>query len=414
MMEKRALNGVRVLEMGQYIAGPVAGKMMADMGAEVVKLEMPPIGDYTRGYGGETGPAGFTPGFTYWNRGKQSVCIDIKKPQAAEVARELVRHFDVLLENFTPGVLAKYGFDYETLKRINPRLIMCSVSAFGQNGPMAKLPGTDAVAQAMSGMTHLTGNPGGSPVYTGAYIADNNGGVNALAAILAALYYREKTGAGQYIDLALFECLFHIHDIPLINHLFTGANPGPCGAHRDEATPCGIFKARDGFMIVVVLAHQWGEFCKVMGRPELINDPRYATQEARNRRKYETVGLVEEWLQTFPTRDIPVRLLQENHLIGVPVLDLPGVINHPQMKARDTMQRISVPGFGDVPLPKAPFHFSETPVEIQPELSLLGQDNERVLGKYLGYSPQKLAELTGSGLLFESPMLSERRKRGAT
>jgi crotonobetainyl-CoA:carnitine CoA-transferase CaiB-like acyl-CoA transferase len=410
-MEKRALSGVRVLEMGQYIAGPVAGKMMADMGAEVVKLEMPPIGDYTRGYGGETGPAGFTPGFTYWNRGKQSVCIDIKKPEGAGIARDLVRHFDVLLENFTPGVLAKYGFDYDNLKKVNPRLIMCSVSAFGQTGPMAKLPGTDAVAQALSGMTYLTGNPGGSPVYTGAYIADNNGGVNALAAILAALYYREKTGEGQYIDLALFECLFHIHDIPLINHLFTGVNPGPCGAHRDEATPCGIFKARDGYMIVVVLAHQWPGFCKLMGKPELIEDPRYATQAARNQRKYETVAIVEEWLQTFPTRDIPVRLLQENHLIGVPVLDLPGVINHPQMQARNAFQHVKVPGFGDVPLPKAPFHFSQTPTEIPPELSMLGQDNERVLSKYLGYSAQRVATLTGSGLLAEAPQLAERRKR---
>ncbi len=412
-MEKRALNGVRVLEMGQYIAGPVTGKMMADMGAEVVKLEMPPIGDYTRGYGGETGPAGFTPGFTYWNRGKQSVCIDIKKPQGAEIARELVRHFDVLLENFTPGVLAKYGFDYETLSRVNPRLIMCSISAFGQTGPMAHLPGTDAVAQALSGMTYLTGNPGGSPVYTGAYIADNNGGVNGLAAILAALYYREKTGVGQYIDLALFECLFHIHDIPLINHLFTGVNPGPCGAHRDEATPCGIFKASDGYMIVVVLAHQWEGFCRLMGKPELITDPRYATQEARNQRKYETVAIVEEWLQSFPTRDIPVRMLQENHLIGVPVLDLPGVINHPQMKARNALQTVNVPGFGDVPLPKAPFHFSETPTAIQPELSMLGQDNQRVLGKYLGYAPQRVQELTNSGVLGEAALLRQRRNSPA-
>jgi crotonobetainyl-CoA:carnitine CoA-transferase CaiB-like acyl-CoA transferase len=227
------------------------------------------------------------------------------------------------------------------------------------------------------------------------------------------LYYREKTGAGQYIDLALFECLFHIHDIPLINHLFTGVNPGPCGAHRDEATPCGIFKARDGYMIVVVLAHQWPGFCKLMGRPELITDPRYATQEARNQRKYETVALVEEWLATFPTRDIPVRLLQENHLIGVPVLDLPGVINHPQMKARDAFQTVDVPGFGQIPLPKAPFHFSETPTGIPPELSMLGQDNERVLGKYLGYSAQHVAELTSNGLLGEAPALAQRRQ-GAT
>ena len=180
----------------------------------------------------------------------------------------------------------------------------------------------------------------------GSYIADNNGGVNAVAAINAALYYREKTGVGQYIDLALFERLFHIHDIPLINHLFTGVNPGPCGPHRDEATPCGIFKASDGFAIVVVLAHQWEGFCKLIGKPGMITDPRYATQAARNQNKLETVGIIEQWLQTFPTRDEPIKLLQDNHFISAPVLDLPGVINHPQTRARKIMQPIEVPGFG--------------------------------------------------------------------
>jgi crotonobetainyl-CoA:carnitine CoA-transferase CaiB-like acyl-CoA transferase len=278
---------------------------------------------------------------------------------------------------------------------------------------MAHLPGTDAVAQALSGMTHLTGNPGGSPVYTGAYIADNNGGVNAVAAISSALYYREKSGEGQYIDLALFECLFHIHDIPLINHLFTGVNPGPSGPHRDEATPCGIFRGPDGYMIVVALAHQWAGFCKLMGKPELATDPRYATQEARNERKLETVAIIEEWLQTFPSRDVPIRLLQENHFISAPVLDLPGVINNPQTRAREALQTVNVPGFGDVPLPKAPFHFSETPVSITPGLSLLGQDNTQVLGKYLGYTAEQVAELTAKGLLGEDQKLSAARKRDA-
>ncbi|MGO9058752.1 MAG: CaiB/BaiF CoA transferase family protein [Candidatus Binataceae bacterium] len=411
-MEKRALSGVRVLEMGQYIAGPVAGKMLSDLGAEVVKLEMPPVGDFVRGYTGDVGPAGFSSGYCYWNRGKQSVCIDIKKPEAAKIALDLIRHFDVFIENFTPGVVAKYGFSWEQLKQVNPRLIMCSLSAFGQDGPMARLPGTDAVAQALSGMTHLTGNPGGSPVYTGAYIADNNGGVNAVAAINAALYYREKTGVGQYIDLALFECLFHIHDIPLINHLFTGVNPGPCGPHRDEATPCGIFKASDGFAIVVVLSHQWEGFCKLIGKPEMITDPRYATQDARNKNKLQTVAIIEEWLQTFTTRDEPIKLLQQNHFISAPVLDLPGVINHPQMQARKIMQPMEVPGFGQMTLPKAPFHYSETPVEITPQFSLLGQDNESVLGKYLGYSAQQVAELTTGGMLGEDKLLSARRKSG--
>jgi crotonobetainyl-CoA:carnitine CoA-transferase CaiB-like acyl-CoA transferase len=159
----------------------------------------------------------------------------------------------------------------------------------------------------------------------------------------------------------------------LANHLFTGVNPGPCGAHRDEATPCGIFRARDGFMIVVALAHQWAGMCKLMGKPELATNPRYATQEARNQNKLETVGIIEEWLQTFPTRDEPIRLLQQNHFISAPVLDLPGVLNHPQMKARKTMQTVNVPGFGDIPLPKAPFHFSKRRCQSRRNLACWGR-----------------------------------------
>ena len=202
--------------------------------------------------------------------------------------------------------------------------------------------------------------------------------------------------------------------IPLINHLFTGVNPGPCGPHRDEATPCGIFKATGGFAIVVVLAHQWEGFCKLIGKPEMITNPRYATQDARNKNKLETVAIIEEWLQTFPNRDEPIKLLQEHHFISAPVLDLPGVINHPQMQARGIMQPMNVPGFGKMALPKAPFHYSETPVEITDQFSLLGEDNETVLGKYLDYAPQRVAELTLAGLLGEDRLLRERRKSRAS
>lgn len=408
-LEKHALAGVRVLEFSQYIAGPVAGRMMGDMGAEVVKLEMPPIGDYARGY---TAGMPVSPGYAYWNRGKQSICINVKRPEGAAIAHDLVRHFDVLIENYAPGVLSKYGFGYERLKQINPRLIMCSLSAMGQSGPLSTVPGTDAVAQAMSGMAHLTGNPGGAPVYTGAYLADATGGVNGLAAVLAALYYREKTGVGQYIDLALFECLFHLHDSPLANHLFSGGkiNPGPCGTHRDDCAPCGSFKARDGYAIVVAMAHQWTSLCKIMGKPELENDPRFATADIRIANKLELAAVIEEWLQSFPTRDIPIKLLQENHLVSAPVLDIAGVLNHPQFKARDTLQNVDIPDIGAVPLPKAPFHFSETPVKITGGVSLLGEDNQAVLGKYLGYAPEKVAALTEAGLLGGDQRLSERRR----
>ncbi len=410
--QKQALSGVRVLEISQYIAGPLLGRMMADMGAEVVKLELAPIGDLTRATetAGGTGARadGHAPAYVYWNRGKRSIGIDVKRGEAAVIARELVRHFDVVIENYTPGVLSKYGFSYDALREVNPRLIMCSISAYGQTGPLAHLPGNDTVAQAMSGMFHLTGNPGGSPVYTGAYIADANGGINGLAAVLAALYYREKTGVGQYIDLGLIECLFHLHDVPLVAYLFShgAVNMTRCGPHRDDYAPCGIFKARDGYLILTVLFHQWEPFTELIGKPELAKDPRFVDIAARCRHKLELAAIIEEWLQSRSSRDDAVKFLQDRHFLCAPVLNLDEVINHPQFKSRETLQALDVPGFGQVPLPKVPFHFSETPVELPTHLALLGQDNEEVLGKYLGYAKEEVEELTKRGLLVRDPRLA--------
>ena len=409
---KQALGGVRVLEISQYIAGPLLGRMMADMGAEVVKLELAPVGDLTRATENAGGTGARTeahaPGYVYWNRGKRSIGLDVKRAEAAAIARELVRHFDVVIENYTPGVLAKYGFSYESLREVNPRLIMCSISAYGQTGPMANLPGNDTVAQAMSGMFHLTGNPEGSPVYTGAYIADANGGINGLAAVLAALYYREKTGFGQYIDLGLIECLFHLHDVPLVAYLFSNGavNMTRCGPHRDDYAPCGIFKAGDGYLVLTVLFQQWERFTQLIGRPELAKDPRFIDVAARCRHKQELAAVIEEWLQSRPSRDEAVKFLQDHHFLCAPVLNLHEVINHPQFKSRETLQSLEVPGFGQVPLPIAPYHFSETPIEIPGHLALLGQDNEEVLGKYLGYRKEEIEDLTKRGLLVRDPRLA--------
>jgi CoA:oxalate CoA-transferase len=410
--QKQALGGVRVLEISQYIAGPLLGRMMADMGAEVVKLELAPVGDLTRATenAGGTGTRNeaHAPGYVYWNRGKRSVGLDIKRPEAATLARELVRHFDVLIENYTPGVLSKYGLGYESLREVHPRLIMCSISAYGQTGPMANLPGNDTVAQAMAGMFHLTGNPNGSPVYTGAFIADANGGINGLAAVLAALYYREKTGTGQYIDLGLIDCLFNLHDVPLVAYLFSNGtvNMTRCGPHRDDYAPCGIFKARDGYLVLTVLFHQWEVFTQLIGRPELAKDQRFINVAMRCRHKLELAAIIEEWLQSYPSRDEAVKFLQDHHFLCAPVLDLHEVLNHPQFKSRENLQPLDVPGFGQVPLPRTPYHFSETPINMPTHIALLGQDNEEVLQKYLGYGKGEIEALTQRGLLVKDPRLA--------
>ena len=229
--------GVRVLEIGQYIAAPVAARMMSDLGAEVLKIELPPYGDMMRVVAAPGAPQGTA--YISENRGKKSLCIDLKRPEGGTVLRDLVKHSDVLIENFTPGVLAKYGVTYENLKPLNPRLIMCSISGFGQTGPLANKPGNDLIAQAASGFLNLVGEPDGSPVYPATNLSDNGAGVHAMAAIASALYFRERTGRGQYIDLSLVECMGHYNSLGVVLHGLTGgkAKQTRAGSHSPGAVP---------------------------------------------------------------------------------------------------------------------------------------------------------------------------------
>jgi crotonobetainyl-CoA:carnitine CoA-transferase CaiB-like acyl-CoA transferase len=406
------LSGVRVLDFGHYIAAPILTRMMSDLGAEIIKIELAPRGDLSRVY--PYIKAGQSGGFIQHNRGKQSVCVDLKKPEAVEIVKGLVPQVDVVIENFSPGTLAKYGFGYDELKKLNPQLIMCSISGFGQDGPYAHRPGNDTVAQAMSGLMHLTGDPQGSPTYVGIYIADENAGVHGLAAVCAALYYREKTGVGQHIDLSLVESLFHLHDTAIQFYVLSGGelNPTRFGAHHYAIAPCGVFKARDGYVVIAVLVHQWDIFTQAIGKPELTHDPRFATPDARVEHRFELVKILEAWLQAFPTRDEPLAILEKVRILSAPVLDIAQIISHPQIKARGAMQEVPHPGIGPVALPKSPFRFSETTVEIRSRAPLLGEHNERVLSQYLGLSADRIAALTQSGVLVQEPLVKELRQRG--
>ena len=406
----QALAGVRVLELTNYIAGPVAGRVMADLGAEVVKLEMPPWGDYSRG----PAPASlaeprYNPLYAFYNRGKQSICVDFKRPAGVALIKDLVKHFDVFVENLTPGLLAKYGLGYDDLSAVNPRLIMCSVSGFGQTGPLSKLPATDAIAQSMSGVAALTGDVSGMPVFSGVYIADGNAGMNAFGAVAAALFYREKTGVGQYIDLALSECIFHLHDNSLAEFLFSKGKvrPRAFGSHRNGPSPHGFYKTEDGYLIMVVLDHYWEQFTKAMGRPDLKDDPRFAALGARSHNRYILAEIVNEWIQkNFKTRNEAIKFLRDSGLIAAPVLTVAEAVEHPQLKERGVMETVEVGEFGAVPLPKVPWHMSKTPPKIPPKVAMLGEGNREVLAKYLGYSADQVSELLNDGVLVQDPAVA--------
>jgi CoA:oxalate CoA-transferase len=407
--EQQALAGVRVLELTNYIAGPVVGRMMADMGAEVVKLEMPPRGDYSRG---PMPPADarqrYNPTHAFYNRGKQSLCIDLKRPQGAALVRDLVRHFDVFIENLTPGLVRKYGLGWPDLSAVNPRLIMCSVSAFGQTGPLAAFPGTDAIAQAMSGITSLIADASGAPIFTGVFMADGNAGVSAYGAVVTALFFREKSGVGQYIDLSLSESIFHLHDNSLSSWLFSkGAEvPGPFGSHRNGDSPHGFYKTTDGYLILVVLNHRWEHLTDIIGMPQLREDPRFLTMPDRSANRYILAEIVQEWIdKKFKTREEAIKFFRDNGIIAAPVLTVAEAVNHPQFKERATMETIEVPNFGPVALTKAPFQMSRTPPRIPPKVAMLGEDNNEILGKYLGYGADTIAALLKTGVLAQDPTL---------
>jgi CoA:oxalate CoA-transferase len=395
-------SSLRILDLTQYVAGPLACKLMSDLGAEVIKLELAPRGDMMRYYGP---PEGQCTVFLDENRGKRGVGFDLKRPEGADLMRDLVRGADVLVENWTPGVLAKYGVSYEALHPLNPRLIMCSLSGFGQTGPNASKQGNDLIALAASGLLNMVGYADGSPLYPGGgTLADSIGGVHIFAAVSAALYHRERTGRGQYIDLALTDTLIHLTSSLITTRSFLGPSYHPMrtGAHLVSLTPCGIFKARDGYIALTVLIHQFDTFATLMGRPELATDPRFHTSDRRNANRLELIRIVEEWLQSFPTRDEPIALIQKAHILCTAVLDTEGVMNDPQNLARNTLQEIEQPGVGTLKLPKAPFRFSDSVVEVNGPAPSLGADNEWVLREVLGYSNEKIEQLTRAGILFSS------------
>jgi len=405
--EPQALAGVRVLELTNYIAGPMVGRMMADMGAEVVKLEMPPRGDYNRGPMPPADAAQrYGAGHVFYNRGKKSLCVDLKRPEGAALVRELIRNFDVFIENLTPGLVGKYGLGWKDLSAVNPRLIMCSVSAFGQTGPLATFPGTDAIAQATSGITSMTGDAAGTPVFTGVFMADGNAGVSAYGAVVSALFYRERSGQGQYIDLSLCESIFHLHDNSLCSWLFSNGaeRTGPFGSHRNGDSPHGFFKTADGYLILVVLTHHWEHFTDLIGMPQLRSDPRFLTMLERSPNRYVLAEIVQEWIdRNFKSRDEAVKFFRDNGIIAAPVLSVAEAVNHPQIKERGTMEAIDVANFGPIALPKAPFHMTKTPPRIPPKVALLGENNSEILGRCLGYNADMIATLLKSGVLAQDP-----------
>lgn len=403
------LEGVRILDLTQWLAGPQATRLMVDLGAEVVKVELPPKGEHSRHIRivPRDGKDGATPSyFIMHNRGKKSLCVDIKRPEGQAVIKDLVRHSDVLFENFTPGIMERYGLTYEHVSQVNPRIVMCSVSTYGQTGPYARRIGNDLVALAAGGLLHLVGEPDGYPAYPASAIGDHMTALNAFGAIMAALFHRERTGEGQYIDLALVDCTYNAHDWALAAYSVTGGkiDPQRGGSQRAGAFPYGAFKSKEGYIAIgLITEDHWVTMVKRMGREDLLTSPEFKTNRWRIQNADALRVIIEEWLQSLPSDDEAIRILADELRLPVaPILSIGQFAEDPDLSPR-MVERTPNPDYGELHLLKSPHKFSKTPPRIPGPASRLGQHTDELLGEVCGYSDARIRELREQGILVENP-----------
>ncbi len=398
------LSDVRVLDFSQYLAGPAVTRLMAEMGAYIIKIEQAPMGDPSRLL--PFVKQGRSAYFVQQNRGKKSLCLDFDKPESIAILRALVPTVDVVVENYGPGVMEKLGFSYESLRKMNPRLILVSVSAFGRRGPLAHKVGYDYIAQAFSGLMHITGNPDGPPQAVGLPIADQTSAVHALAALGCALYYRARTGVGQHIDISMVDALYHLNDINIQVHTMSGGQfvPGRMGAHHALVCPFGVYKGPRGWIVLCVLDRQWPNMLRAMGQPELGRDPRFVTGADRAKNQKELIPIIERWMQSFADDEAVLRVLEENRVPSAPVLTIVDTLSNPYYKAREMVRTVADPILGEVTIPGFPLKFSAFPELPDIQAPTLGEHGPEVLRESLGYGDARIAELQAEGVL-----ISERR-----
>ena len=392
------LKGIRVLDFTQYLAGPTVTRLMVEMGAEIIKIERAPGGDPSRQL-----PAvkdGRSAYFVQQNLGKQSLCIDLNHAASDEVIKDLVAKVDVVVENYGPGVMDKRGWDYESLKRINPKLVMASISAFGRESPLSHKTGFDWIAQAFAGFMHMTGPTDGPPHPVGVGMADVSAGVHAFASIGYALFNRERSGAGQWMDISMVDCIFAMHElnlqVPQVNPAFV---PKRVGTHHPLICPCGVYKSPDGYMALLIVQGQWQNMCKAMQRPDLVTDARFAEAPARAQQQAELIPQIEAWMATYANDAALLEHLESHRVPCGPVLSPMDALTHPYFKGRGAIRPVEDPFLGTLMLPGFPLRFSGQTDYSAKVAPLLGQHNAQVLAEVAGYDAGRIADLTGSGLL---------------
>ncbi|CAM9548939.1 unnamed protein product [Phaeothamnion confervicola] len=404
MTPKHMLEGIKVLDFTHVLAGPTCTRLMAELGAEVIKVEQYPAGDLVRGMPAlKDGRSGY---YIQQNRGKKSLCLDLRNPKGVQIIHDLVPKMDVVVENFTPGVMKRLNIDYATLSKLNPNLIMCSVSAFGQSGPLSGLPGFDYIAQAYAGVIDMIGEADGSPYFPGLGLGDVSTGAHAFGAICAALFHRLRGGTGQYLDIALLDCLFHSHEINVQGHDGSGGAfvPKRAGAHHGAVTPIGLFKGKSQWLVIIAIGKQWDSLCTAIGREDMIRDPRVADNAARTQNRQMVIDAIEGWLQSTPSDAEAVRILEAAHVPVAPVLSVPEAMAHPHLIQRQTVRTVTDRAFGKIKVPGFPLRFSAFPETLDLQADFLGESNAGVLRDYLGMTEGDIAALAKEGVLGSEPV----------
>jgi crotonobetainyl-CoA:carnitine CoA-transferase CaiB-like acyl-CoA transferase len=399
MQREHLLAGVVVVDFTQFLAGPSVTQAMAELGAEVIKVESAPGGDPGRYLPFvREGRSGY---FVQQNTAKQSVCVDLRRPEGKALVDRLIDRADVLVENFSPGVIDKLGFGWEAVHARNPRLVMASVSALGQDGPLAKMPGFDFTGQAYSGVASMAGDPDGAPALIGVAVGDLGTGMSALAGVCAALFHRERGGAGTRVEVSLLDFLFRSHEANVEIHTVSGGaiKPNRSGSQSTAYVPVGYYKARDGYVNLVVPGAMWPKLCEAMGQPELADDPRFRTNADRVANLAELVAVIEDWMAGFDGVDAVVAHCAARRVPAAPVLSVEQALRHPQLAGRGAVRRVPDPILGEVTIAGQPIRAQGFAHHSGKPAPLLGEHNAEVLARHLGLADAEIDRLTRAGVL---------------
>lgn len=393
MIAQKPLAGVRVLDLSRVLAGPFCTMNLADLGAEVIKIEIPGRGDDSRSYAPHI-PNSDDSGYYYSvNRGKLSVTLDLRKPEGAQILLALAKTTDVVVENFSPGTMERFGLSYSQLREANPRIILCSISGFGQTGPMASMPAYDIVAQALGGPMSITGQPGGEPTRCGISIGDLTAALYGVIAILAALRARDATGAGQHLDIAMLDCQVAWLEDALARFSATGKVPGPIGSRHPSITPFQQFHAADGHFVAGCGNEAiWQRFCEAIGLRELINDSRFLTNPDRTANHAALEPILSRhfaprprahWLEQLTAANVPC----------APIANVAEVAGNQHLLQREMILRAAHPAFDGLIVPGSPLKTAGVSGAPNTRAPQLGEHTEDILRRLLNYNSVKLDEL---------------------